>query len=172
MSTLECIHRLINLLILYCILSNLTQLYWQATEFFKILRFMLIWRESSCLVFASRRKVFANQGGLGGAERLARGWSDCPIIFQIIWLADYFGLETSPQDYYRLASGRVVSGCFSSYIRLFLAVNLDFRFGAFSFKEDVIVNCQATSLVNLHRIYLGGLKKCCNKQFEECIWTT
>ena len=157
MSTLECIHRP-NLLILYCILSNLTQLYWQATEFFKILRFMLIWRESSCLVFASHRKVFANQGGLGGAERLARGWSDCPIIFQIIWLADYFGLETSPQDYYRLASGRVVSGCFSSYIRLFLAVNLDFRFGSFSFKEDVIVNCQATSLVNLHRIYFGVLR--------------
>ena len=119
---------------------------------------MLIWRESSCLVFASHRKVFANQGDLGGAERLARGWSDCPIIFQIIWLADYFGLETSPQDYYRLASGRVVSGCFSSYIRLFLAVNLDFRFGSFSFKEDVIVNCQATSFVNLHRIYFGGLK--------------
>ena len=121
---------------------------------------MLIWRESSCLVFASHRKVFANQGDLGGAERLARGWSDCPIIFQIIWLADYFGLETSPQDYYRLASGRVVSGCFSSYIRLFLAVNLDFRFGAFSFKEDVIVNCQATSFLNLHKIYFRVLRLC------------
>ena len=119
---------------------------------------MSIQKECACLVFASRRKVFANQGGLGGAERLARGWSDCPIIFQIIWLSDYFGLETSPQDYYRLASSRVVLGCFSSYILLFLAVNLDFRFGAFPFKEDVIVNCQATSFVNLHRIYFGGLK--------------